>query len=71
MSEEAKQIRGLVLTVRPGEIISLGENVRICITRVKGNQVRICFDCPRETKIEHDSQRRRRERQEADDKKLP
>ncbi len=41
----------LVLTQKEGEILQIGENVRIHIKRVKGNWVRLCIDAPREIEI--------------------
>lgn len=41
----------LVLTQREGEILQVGENVRIYIKRIRGNQVRLCIDAPREVTL--------------------
>ncbi len=38
----------LVLTQKEGEILQIGDNVKIYIKRVKGNWVRLCIDAPRE-----------------------
>lgn len=38
----------LVLTQKEGEVLQIGDNVRIYIKRVKGNWVRLCIDAPRE-----------------------
>jgi len=37
----------LVLTQKEGEILQIGDNVKIYIKRVKGNWVRLCIDAPR------------------------
>ncbi len=42
----------LVLTQKEGEILQIGENVRIYIKRVKGNWVRLCIDAPREISLQ-------------------
>jgi carbon storage regulator len=42
----------LVLTQKEGEILQIGENVRIHIKRVKGNWVRLCIDAPREITLQ-------------------
>ena len=42
----------LVLTQKEGEILQVGDDVRIYIKRVKGNWVRLCIDAPREVEIQ-------------------
>ena len=37
----------LVLTQKEGEILQIGDDIRIHIKRVKGNWVRLCIDAPR------------------------
>ena len=41
----------LVLTQKEGEVLQLGDDIRIYIKRVKGNMVRLCIDAPREIPI--------------------
>ena len=41
----------LVLTRRPGEWISVGDNVRVRVLGVKGDQVQIGVDAPREIPV--------------------
>ncbi len=41
----------LVLTQKEGEVLQIGDDVRIYIKRVKGNMVRLCIDAPREIPI--------------------
>lgn len=41
----------LVLTQKEGEVLQLGDDIRIYIKRVKGNMVRLCIDAPREVAI--------------------
>lgn len=41
----------LVLTQKEGEILQIGDNVKIYIKRVKGNWVRLCIDAPREVTL--------------------
>jgi carbon storage regulator len=41
----------LVLTQKEGEILQIGDDVRIYIKRVKGNWVRLCIDAPREVAL--------------------
>lgn len=41
----------LVLTQKEGEILQVGDNVRIYIKRIKGNWVRLCIDAPKEVEL--------------------
>lgn len=41
----------LVLTQKEGEILQVGDDVRIYIKRIKGNWVRLCIDAPREVEL--------------------
>lgn len=42
----------LVLTQKEGEILQVGEEIRIYIKRVRGNHVRLCIDAPREVSLQ-------------------
>ena len=41
----------LILTRKSGEIITIGENIQIRVLSVKGGQVRIGIDAPREVSV--------------------
>jgi carbon storage regulator len=41
----------LVLTRRPGESIVVGENIVVTVIEIKGGQVRIGVDAPREVDV--------------------
>jgi carbon storage regulator len=41
----------LVLTRKPGESIMLGEQIEVTIVEVKGEQVRIAIQAPRDVKV--------------------
>jgi len=41
----------LVLTRRPGESIVVGENIVVTVIEIKGGQVRIGIDAPREVEV--------------------
>ncbi|MDX8390557.1 MAG: carbon storage regulator [Mariprofundaceae bacterium] len=41
----------LILTRKQGEVITIGEQVRIEVISVKGSQVRLKIDAPREVRI--------------------
>jgi carbon storage regulator len=42
----------LVLTQREGEILEIGDDVRIYIKRIKGNWVRLCIDAPPDVSLQ-------------------
>jgi carbon storage regulator len=41
----------LVLTRKPGEAIRIGDNVLITINVIKGNQVRVGIDAPKDVPV--------------------
>lgn len=41
----------LILTRRVGESLTIGDNVKITLLGIKGNQVRIGIDAPREVEV--------------------
>ncbi len=41
----------LVLSRKPGQRILIGPNIEIVISEVRGNQVRIGIDCPRQIRV--------------------
>jgi carbon storage regulator len=41
----------LILTRRVGETITIGENVKVMVLGVKGNQVRVGIDAPKEIAV--------------------
>jgi len=41
----------LVLTQKEGEVLQIGDDIKIYIKRVKGNWVRLCIDAPREVAL--------------------
>jgi carbon storage regulator len=48
---------GLILTRRSGEAIKIGKNVTVTILRMKGNQVRVNVDAPREISVDREEMR--------------
>lgn len=44
----------LILTRCPGESVQIGKDVKFTVLRVKGNQVRIGIDAPKEVAIVRD-----------------
>ena len=41
----------LLLTRRPGEKIIINDNITVTVLSVKGNQIRIGIDAPRDVKV--------------------
>lgn len=56
----------LVLTQKEGEILQVGDNVRIYIKRIKGNWVRLCIDAPRDVELKRIPAPRTREDRDED-----
>lgn len=50
----------LVLTRRAGEEIRIGDDIRIVVSRVRGNQVRIGIEAPPYTRISRPKSKRRK-----------
>jgi carbon storage regulator CsrA len=49
----------LVLTLRPGEGATIGDNVRVSVQQVAGQKVRVGFELPDEVAVERDEVRER------------
>lgn len=49
----------LILTRRSGETIMIGDNVTVTVLSVKGNQVRIGVNAPREMRVDREEIRER------------
>ena len=59
----------LILTRKVGEKIIIGENVTVTVLAVKGSQIRIGIDAPREIQVHREEiyQRILKEQEELDD----
>ena len=40
-----------VLTHKEGEVLQIGDDIRIHVKRIKGNWVRLCIDAPRNVEL--------------------
>lgn len=49
----------LVLTRKAGEAIYLGDDIKLTMVRVRGGQVRIAIDAPKEVRIDREEVRGR------------
>lgn len=49
----------LILTRKPGETVFVGDTIQVTILGVKGNQVRIGFQCPNEIPVHREEVYRR------------
>ena len=50
----------LILTRRIGEAVTIGDNIRVIVLGVKGNQVRLGFEAPREVEVNREEVYERR-----------
>ena len=41
----------LVLSRKVGEVLTIGENIKVYVTQIKGDRVRIGIDAPKEVRI--------------------
>jgi carbon storage regulator len=41
----------LVLTHKEGEVLQIGDDIRVHVKRIKGNWVRLCIDAPRHVEL--------------------
>lgn len=53
----------LALTRRPGETIVIGDNIRIKVAEVTGNQVKLAIDAPRDIPVHREEIYRRIQRE--------
>ena len=57
----------LILTRRTGETVMIGENVTVTVLAVKGNQVRLGVNAPKDMAVDREeiAERKRRDRENA------
>lgn len=51
----------LILSRRPGEVLQIGDDVTVTIVSVRGNQVRIGIDAPRNVQVDRAEIRERKD----------
>ena len=56
----------LILTRRPNEAVLIGPDVKVTVLGIKGDQVRIGFDAPREIDVDREEIALRKERERQD-----
>jgi carbon storage regulator len=61
----------LILTRRVGETIMIGDNVTVTVLGVKGNQVRVGVNAPKEVAVHREEIYERIKREESDGGKRP
>ncbi|MEW5838238.1 MAG: carbon storage regulator CsrA [Pseudomonadota bacterium] len=61
----------LILTRRVGEVLRIGDDVSITILGVKGNQVRIGIDAPKDVAVHREEIYQRIKREGDDDEASP
>ena len=49
---------GLVLSRKVGESIWVGDDVRVTVTQIQGDVVRLCFDAPTDVEIDREEIRK-------------
>ena len=55
----------LILTRRVNEAIRVGEDITVVVMGVKGNQVRIGIEAPKELSVDREEVRERKEREQS------
>ena len=62
----------LILTRRIGESLQIGDNVKLTVLSVRGNQIQLGIDAPPEVAVHREEiyERLKREREQGDDKSL-
>ena len=62
----------LILTRRIGESLQIGDNVKLTVLSVRGNQIQLGIEAPPEVAVHREEiyERLKREREQGDDKSL-
>jgi len=65
LNQERKEQTMLILTRRVGETVMIGDNVTVIVLGVKGNQVRVGVNAPKEVAVHREVIYERIKREEA------
>jgi carbon storage regulator len=65
LNQERKEQTMLILTRRVGETVMIGDNVTVTVLGVKGNQVRVGVNAPKEVAVHREEIYERIKREEA------
>jgi carbon storage regulator len=62
----------LILTRRIGESLQIGDNIKVTVLSVRGNQIQLGIEAPPEVAVHREEiyERLKREREQGDDKSL-
>lgn len=50
----------LILSIKPGQRVKIGENITVMVTRLKGRAVRLGIEAPREIEVDREEIRKRK-----------
>ena len=70
-SRAEKELAMLILTRRVGETVVIGDNVTVTVLGVKGNQVRLGVNAPREVAVHREEIFERIKREQSEEKPRP
>ena len=60
----------LILTRRPDETVVIGNDIRVRVMAVKGNQVRIGIEAPKNIEVDREEIHERKQQERANNKRL-
>jgi len=60
----------LILTRRPDEVVVIGNDIRVRVMAVNGNQVRIGIDAPKDIEVDREEIHDRKQQERINNKRL-